>query len=147
MSIFAEIRAAYADWEPAYPADWSPPQREELDRIQSEYGVLYPDDFVLFQLEECHRTPMGDRAWDNFGWASADLEPMHNLRSIVSDARACGVDAALAPFREDNGDFFCCDRNGGVVIWDHHCGVLDSDSRSRWSSFSEWLKATFDEAE
>jgi len=144
MSVFDKIRAAYPEREAAYPADWPRPTRDELDAIVRDFGVTYPDDFVAFQLAECHRTPMGDFACDNFGWAHPALGPMENLRHIVADARSVGVPEHLAPFRHDNGDYECCDATGAVVVWDHNAAAVDPDPKFNWPTFSDWLVASLD---
>jgi hypothetical protein len=144
MTTFAEIRDAYPDWDPAYPTDWEKPRKEELDRIQKEFGINFPQEFIDFQLIECHTTPMGDFAFDYFGWANPDLGPMENLASIVQDAQQVGVPKSLAPFRCDNGDYYCCTEEGKVVIWDHNSGAVEPDPTYQWDSFIDWLKASFD---
>lgn len=146
MSNFEEIRNAYPDWGPAYPSDWEKPTADELDRIQSTFGIRYPQEFVEFQLAECHRTPMGDFAFDNFGWAQANLGPMENLSDIVCDAQEVGVPKDLAPFKQDNGDFFCCSQTGSVVIWDHNSNMIEKDKRYQWASFTDWLSQTLEDS-
>ena len=145
MPTFDSIREEHRDWDPAYSADWPRPTQEELDRIQSEFNVKYPDDFVAFQLSGCHTTPMGEFAWDNFGWAEPTRGPMENLKTIVSDAQFIGVPNTLAPFKQDNGDYFCCTDTGGVVIWDHNSNMIEQDHRFQWESFTDWLAHSFDE--
>ena len=145
MPTYDAIRKAYPDWDPAYPSAWPKPTREELDRIQAVSNIKYPDEFVAFQLTECHVTPMGDFAADNFGWAEPSLGPMENLATIVRDAQEMGVPNVMAPFKQDNGDFFCCTDTGGVVIWDHNSNMIERDKRFQWESFTDWLTQSFDE--
>lgn len=147
MPTFAEIRASHPDWDGAFPSDWTPPTRAELDGIQADFGIHYPADYVEFQLVECLRTPMGDTAWDGFGWANPSLEAYVNLRSMVQDAREMGVGDNLAPFRVDNADYWCFTQDGSVVIWDHNQGGVDDDARSQWPSFTAWWAATLEDEE
>ena len=87
---------------------------------------------------------MGDRAFDGFGWANPSLEPDHNLRTHVGDARGIGVPTKLAPFRSDNGDYLCCTSEGAVVLWDHNRNRIETDPNYRWPSFGAWLECSFD---
>lgn len=139
MVTFAEIRAQYLDWGCAYPSDWPKPQNLELEQIQFEYQIVFPQDFIQFQIVECHTTPMGDFAFDNFGWAEPSLGPMESLRAIVEDAQFAGVPHDLAPFRHDNGDYYCCTGSGDVVLWDHQTQKIEADKRYQWASFSAWV--------
>ncbi len=143
MNSFEQIRNEYPDWGPAYLEEWEKPTLEELNRIQSVYGIKYPQEFINFQLIEGHKTPMGDFAWDNFGWACPSLEPMHNLAQIVKGAQQLGVPKSLAPFRDDNSDIFCFTETGEVVVWDHNSNSLYSSDK--WPSFIDWLASTFDD--
>ena len=145
MNSFEEIRFAYSDWDPAYPEDWTKPTLQEIERIQSKFGIAYPQQFIEFQLTECHSTPMGDFAFDNFGWAEPSLGPMENLGSIVKDAQEVGVPNNLAPFKHDNGDYFCFTETGGVVIWDHNSNMIESNENFQWASFIEWLYKSFED--
>lgn len=127
MAAFEDIRNEYSGWEPAYPSDWPKPTLHEIEKIQSEFNIKYPKQFIDFQLIECHRTPMGDFAFDNFGWAENSLGPMENLRAIVQDARQVGVPSDLLPFKHDNGDYYCFTESGEVVIWDHNSNMIEQD--------------------
>ena len=57
---------------------------------------------------------MGDFAFDNFGWAESNLGPIENLRTIVEDPQQVGVPIDFAPFKHNNGDYFCFTESGGV---------------------------------
>lgn len=144
MPTFAEIRALRPDWDGAYPDDWTRPSKSELDGIAQRFAAQFSAEFIDFQLNECTCTPIGDEAFDGFGWASPDLEPYCNLRVVVEDARVTGVPEDLAPFRCDNGDYYCIDRNGVVVLWDHSSSGVKQDPQYTWPTFCDWLADTFD---
>jgi hypothetical protein len=105
MISFDSIKQRFPDRSAAFPSDWPKPNAEELAKIEGDFGVRYSEQFREFQLRECHSTPIGDVAFDYFGWAHPSLGPMENLRMIVEEAQGSGVPRDLAPFRCDNGDF------------------------------------------
>ncbi len=142
---FETIRSKFPDWDSAYPDDWEKPTKKEIESIEKEFGIQYSEQFVEFQLIESHRTPMGDFAFDDFGWANPKLGPANSLREKVKDASEVGVPKDLAPFKDDNGDYFCITKEGKVVIWDHNSNGIEQDKNYQWESFIEWLDSTFEE--
>ncbi len=142
---FEEIRSKFPDWDPAYPDDWERPSKEEIESIEKDYGIQYSEQFTQFQLVESHRTPMGDFASDDFGWANPNLGPATSLREKVKDASEVGVPKELAPFKDDNGDYFCITKEGKIVIWNHNSNGIEQDKNYQWESFVEWLDSTFEE--
>lgn len=91
-------------------------------------------------------TPLGDFAWDNFGWANPNLESYMNLYEIVKDARSVGVPEYLSPFKSDNGDYYCFDSRNhaySVVVWDHNSKSIESDSNYNWVTFIDWIESSF----
>ena len=40
------------------------------------------------------------------------------------------------PFCEDNGDFYCIDKRGGVVFWSHN----DGDVTEAWEDLATWIE-------
>jgi len=120
----------------------------DLKEIIKEFNCHYPEVFIQFQLEFCRKVPMGDFSWDGFGWANNTLSPYMSLREVVSDARMVGVPKYLAPFRIDNGDFYCFDTRDDmntVVIWDHNSHALETHKDFIWKDFTSWLLDTMDE--
>lgn len=144
MKDFEEIRNRYPDLDPCFPDFWEDPIEDEIKAIESEYGIKYSDQFVQFQLIECKKTPMGDRAFDDFGWANPSMSPFTNLREKVKDAQEIGTPKNLAPFKHDNGDFYCITEEGKIVIWDHNSNSIEPDKRYQWDSFCDWLASTIE---
>lgn len=142
---FTEIAESHSDYDPAYPSDWPRPTPEELDAIERDLQVKFSEEFRHFQLEACHTTPMGDQAWEDFGWAEPSRGPRESLREVVKRAQSVGVPMEYAPFKCDNGDYFCCKPDGSIVIWDHNSMAEERDPDYRWGSFTKWLLATFEE--
>ena len=82
---FDELKNKYPDRDASFPDGKPRPNQENLNLIMEEYGCSYPKSFIDFQLIRCHEVPMGDFAWDGFGWANKDLPPDMNLEKIVRD--------------------------------------------------------------
>jgi len=149
---FEDLKLKYPERGPAFPEDWEKPTREHLSFIMETYGCQYPKSFIDFQLQYCHRVPMGDFAWDDFGWASPTAEPYWSLEEVVKDYQEIGFPGYLAPFRQDNGDFWCFDTRKPdpqgefpVVIWDHNADSIEKDPAYQWKNFIEWLDQTMEE--
>jgi hypothetical protein len=140
------IKEAHPDFDPAYPQNLGKTSMAVITKIQEDFGCRYPEEFLSFQLVDAYHIPMGDHFWDGFGWANLDLDPYMNLYLIVQDARGLGVPEHLAPFREENGDYFCFDSRDPafpVVLWDHNQRDLQTNPVYRWPDFYSWLEASF----
>ena len=88
MASFAEIRDAHPELDPAFPVDWARPTLKEIRRIEGKFALKYPQDFIDFQLKECHTTPMGDFAFDYGGQAPDRRWFRHNTTHRLDHA-AC----------------------------------------------------------
>ena len=144
MVSFEQIRHHFKDRSPAYPQDWPKPTIEEIQHIQKEFNIIYPQQFIDFQITECFTTPIGDFAFDGFGWANSQLEPYLNLRTIVDDAFSIGVPKIYSPFKGDNSDYYCFTENDKIVVWDHNSGSLEQNKEYQWDSFTDWIYKTME---
>lgn len=149
-----ELLKKYPDREAAFPTNLDKPTKEDLIGIQRKYECVFPNSFIQFQLEYYDKTPMGDFAFDGFGWANKDLEPYLNLNEVVKDYHDLNYPTYLSPFRTDNGDFWCFDtrhpdQNGEfpVVIWSHNDNAIEEDPSYQWTNFIDWLDKTMEEEE
>jgi hypothetical protein len=147
-----DLHKKYPGREPAFPANLDKPTERDLADIQKRYSCRYPKSFIEFQLEYCHNTPMGDFAFEGFGWANKNLEPYLNLEEIVKDYKELAYPNYLSPFRVDNGDFWCFDNrhpgeNGEfpVVVWSHNDNDIEADPDYQWRNFIDWLDKTMEE--
>jgi len=144
--LFNKIKEKYPNYDPSFNEDWEKPNINDLNKISNDFNCKYPTEFIDFQLKYCFEIPMGDFAWDGFGWANLQLEPYMNLYKIVKDARTIGVPDYLSPFKNDNSDYYCFDtRYEGfpVVIWDHNSQDIEKDSNFKWKNFIDWLENSF----
>ena len=107
----------------------------EGDNAGSAWVFSIPEDPPAVLMPTSQLVPSELSAGDYFGWANPTLGPMENLSTIVKEAQRIGVPRTLAPFRCDNGDYYCCDQNGRVVIWDHNTGSIEPDATYQWTSF------------
>lgn len=141
---FIHIKEMYPNYEPALKEVIALTSREFLHEISDKMNCRYPDSFIEFQLNYAYAIPMGSFAFEGFGWANKELPPYMNLYEIVKDARAVGVPEKYAPFKVDNGDYYCFSGET-VVIWDHNSNSLEVDRDFIWSNFIEWLEKSFSE--
>tara|TARA_Y100001933_G_C18952353_1_gene544376 strand:+ start:260 stop:1318 length:1059 start_codon:yes stop_codon:yes gene_type:complete len=141
---FLQIKGMYSDYEPALKEAIAPTNSDFLQEVVEQFNCNYPQAFIDFQLSYAYEIPMGDFAFEGFGWANRSLPPYMNLHEIVKDARKIGVPEIYAPFKVDNGDYYCFSGET-VVIWDHNSNGLESDQNYVWSDFLEWLEKSFDD--
>lgn len=149
---FEDLRKKYPEREAVLPSKFEKPSKEDMASIQKKYSCLFPQSFIQFQLEYCDKVPMGDFAFDGFGWANINLEPYLNLEEIVRDYQEDDSPCYLSPFRVDNGDFWCFDtrqpdENGEypVVIWSHNDNDVERNPDYQWRNFIDWLDKTVEE--
>ena len=148
---FEEIKLKYADRSPAFPTHFPEPNETDLNKLIEKYKCKFPQSFVEFQLKYCKEIPLGDFAYDGFGFANSELEPYMNLEHILKDYAELECPEYLTPFRQDNGDFWCFDNRSAesefpVVIFDHQSNVIESDPNFKWKNFIDWIDKTMDDA-
>lgn len=147
---FEEIKEKYSDREPAFPLNCPEPNEKDLNEIIEKYKCKFPKTFIDFQLKFCREIPMGDFAFDGFGFANKKLEPYMNLEEIVKDYFDFGFPEYLTPFRYENGDFWCFDNRSTelelpVVIFDHNLNGIESNPKYKWKNFIEWIYETMED--
>lgn len=140
---FVQIKENYPDYGPALEPKFII-DINVLNDIIEKLNCNYPNEYIKFQTEYCYKVPMGDFAWDAFGWANDELSPYMNLRMLVKDARMIGLPNDFAPFRVDNGDYYCFDDDGRVVLWCHDSQSVYEHDDYIWNDFYEWLNDSFD---
>ncbi|MDB4923897.1 SMI1/KNR4 family protein [Mucilaginibacter sp.] len=146
---FHSIRTTYSGYDPAFPSKMKRPNQKDLNLIIDRYDCKFPPSFIQFQLEECQSTPMGDYAFDGFGWANSTLDPYMNLQEIVKGFRELNYPKWLTPFKTDNGDYWCFDNRSTinnefpVVIFDHNSNNIEKESIYNWENFLDWLAGSF----
>ncbi|MDC6367803.1 MULTISPECIES: SMI1/KNR4 family protein [Flavobacteriaceae] len=144
---FQELKEKYPNRGPAFPSHWPEPNETDLDEMIRKYNCKFPKSFVDFQLKYYREVPIGDFAFDGFGFANKGLEPYANLEGILKDFKELEYPEYLTPFRKDNGDFWCFDSRSDesefpVVIFDHNSNGIESDPNYKWKNFIEWLDKT-----
>lgn len=139
---FKRIRDMYPDYGPALDSNIKTDEKVITD-ISRKHDCNYPLEFIKFQTEYCRVVPMGDFAWDGFGWANDELSPYMNLRTVVEDARMIGLPSEFSPFRVDNGDYYCFDKNNRVILWCHDSQSIYNHDDFIWTDFFDWLEDSF----
>lgn len=147
---FEKLKEKYHDRAPAFPSDYPEPNEKDLNNLIKEFNCKFSKSFIEFQLTYCKKVPMGDFAFDGFGFANKELESFMNLEEIVKDYAELKLPDYLTPFKEDNGDFWCFDNRVSnsefpVVIFSHNSNGIESDPNFRWKNFIDWLDKTMEE--
>ena len=141
---FEDLRAKYSDQKPAFPANCPEPNEKDLNE---KYNCKFPNSFIEFQLKYCKEIPLGDFAFDGFGFANNKLKPYMSLEEVLKDYSELEFPKYLTPFRQDNGDFYCFDNRSSesdfpVVIFDHNSNGIESDPNFKWKNFIDWIDKT-----
>lgn len=108
-----------------------PPTDAEIDAAQAKLGFPFPADYRAFLK----------RAEDvsDAGFEAAAILPGAGHLDLFEIAREAWEEMELPrdllPFVEDNGDYFCLTREGGVAFWSHN-GQVDET----WPSFDAWYE-------
>lgn len=147
---FKDLQEKYSDREPAFPKHLPIPNLSDLKDLIKRYNCKFPKSYIDFQLKYCTEVPMGDFAFEGFGWANKELGPNLDLEEILKDYVALEFPENLTPFRYDNGDFWCfdnrsCEFEFPVVIFDHNSNIIESNPNYKWSNFVEWLDKTMED--
>jgi hypothetical protein len=147
-----DLHKKYPEREAAFPSHLEKPNKDDLAEIQRKYACTFPKSFIQFQLEYCDRVPMGEFAFEGFGWANKNLDPYLNLEELVKDYQELGLPGYLSPFRLDNGDFWCFDTrhpdgNGEfpIIILNHNDSEIERNPDYKWRNFIDWLDKTMEE--
>ena len=147
---FQKLRERYPESDAAFPNHLPKPNENDLNDIVAKYKCKFPPSFIAFQLIYCHTTPIGDFAFDGFGWANKMLDAYLNFEKVVKTFRRLDFPDYLTPFKQDNGDFWCFDNRSSeaeypVIIWDHNSGDIERELGYQWANFLNWLTKTLEE--
>lgn len=147
---FEKLKEKYIDRESAFPENCPAPNKDDLNELIKKYNAIFPKSFVDFQLKYCKNIPMGDFAFEGFGFANNKLESYMSLEHILKDYNKLNFPEYLTPFKQDNGDFWCFDNRSSddeypVVIFDHNSNTIESDLNYKWKNFIDWLDKTMNE--
>lgn len=146
---FEEIKQKYSEREPAFPKNLPEPNEKELNDLIKKYSCKFPKSFIEFQLKYCKEIPIGDFAFEGFGFANKELEPYMNLEEVLKDYSELEFPEYLTPFKQENGDFWCFDNRSSeyefpVVIFDHNSNGIESDPNYKWKNFIDWIDKTME---
>jgi len=111
------------------PQPMSLPSERDVQALESRLGITFPADYRTYLLKA------SDVVFGTLEPATVTEPGRHtHLPEVIFSARECGVPESLLPFCEDNGDFYCLSRSGGVVFWSHN-----GPSNERWPSLAMWI--------
>lgn len=147
---FKDLKEKYPDRESAFPSNFPKPNERDLFGLIETYKCNFPKSFIDFQLIQCNVVPIGDFAFNGFGFANNELEPYMSLKEVLKDYKELELPIYLTPFKQDNGDFWCFDNRGSeqefpVVIFNHNSNDIESNPDYKWNNFIDWLNKTMEE--
>ncbi|SHO59514.1 SMI1/KNR4 family protein [Algoriphagus zhangzhouensis] len=147
---FEDLKEKYPDREPAFPQNCPQPNETYLNELVEKYYCKFPKSFIDFQLKYCLEVPIGDFAFEGFGFANNELDPYMNLEEVLKDYAELEFPQYLTPFKQDNGDFWCFDNRSSypevpIVIFNHNTNEIESGSNNNWENFIDWLDKTMED--
>lgn len=107
-----------------------PPTDAEIDAAEQRLGFTFPGDYRAFLRAG---GDVGDA-----GFEAAVILPGSghlDIDEIAQEAWELDVPRDLLPIVEDNGDYYCLNRDGGIVYWSHN-GSTDE----AWPTFAAWFQ-------
>lgn len=147
---FDDIKIKYPEREPAFPFDCPEPNETDLNSLIEKYNCKFPKSFIDFQLKYCKEIPIGDFAFNGFGFSNNELEPYMSLEEVLKSYKELKYPEHLTPFKYDNGDFWCFDNRSSekefpIVVFDHNSNGIESDPNYNWENFIHWLDKTMED--
>lgn len=114
----------------AVPVPLDLPDEDQLIRIEEELLLPIPRDMRQFLLEVSdvvygHLEPV----------TAADPNSHTHLPEVTAFAWSIGVPRYLMPLCEDDGDYYCVDPEGEVILWKN--GELTEET---WPSVWHWAE-------
>ncbi len=105
------------------------PTIKDVEKAEKELGMEFHPDYKHYLLSASNVTygtieplvPLSDY-------------PTYYIPSIAKKAWEYGVPTELIPICEDNGDYFCIDKNGLIKFWSH-----DGPTDEKWNSLADWI--------
>ena len=107
------------------------PTEGEVVAAENQLGLKFPDDYRRYLLEA------SDVVHGSLEPAIVTPDARHlSLADLAETAwDEMEVPRDLLPFCEDNGDYYCLNKNGEVEYWSHN-GTADE----RWKDLATWIK-------
>lgn len=107
------------------------PTEAEIDAAQDRLRFPFPADYRAFLASA--------EDISDAGFEAAVILPGAGHLDLFEIAREAWEEIELPrdllPFVEDNGDYFCLTREGGVVYWSHN-----GATEEKWATFSDWYE-------
>jgi hypothetical protein len=105
------------------------PSIGEIEHFQTQYNIVLPSEYKKFLLE------CSDVIYSTLQpGLILPLGAYYSLDTIVNNGWNMGVAKDNISFCEDNGDFYCFNKNGELEYWGH-AGY----SHEKWNSFAHWV--------
>ncbi|MEL7546522.1 MAG: SMI1/KNR4 family protein [Pseudomonadota bacterium] len=101
----------------------------DIESIQQKTARRFPSHLIHFLLET------GDLSFGAIEPITVMDPTAHtHFTEVLVNFRAINGPETLIPICEDNGNFYCIQRDGTVVFWDHNGPVDES-----WPDMANWI--------
>jgi len=105
------------------------PSESEVLTLEKKLSIHFPSDFKGYLLK------VSDVVFGTIEPVTiTDPSCYTYFKTVLDDARTCGVDNNLIPICYNNGDFYCMESDGRIVFWSHN-GVVDES----WDNIWDWV--------
>jgi len=123
--VIAELRGL----NESVPRPLRRPGEEEIEAVEKELGVVFHPDYRQYLLEA------SDVVYGALEPATIPADSGHTyLVPLAKEAWATGVPRDFVPIAEDNGDYYCMNKDGRVLFWSHN-GATDEE----WPNLARWI--------
>ncbi len=105
------------------------PKEQDVVRAEKDLGITFPNQYRHFLLYA------SDVVYGTLEPANLDIRDNRlYLINVAKEGWDAGIAKDLLPICQDNGDYYCLNKNGEVVYWSHN-----GFSNEKWSDLATWI--------
>jgi hypothetical protein len=109
------------------------PTENEVDAAEARLGLIFTPDYRSFLLRA------SDVVYGTIEPATVTTNAGYlDLVDMATEAWNLGVPEAWLPFCESDGDYFCLDSEGRVLLWSE-----DGPTDESWPDLAHWIQAVW----
>jgi len=106
------------------------PTESEIESVENKLGFQFHPDYKKYLLEA------SDIVYGVLEPATISAESGHTyLVAMAKEAWKIGVPRDVLPIVEDNGDYYCLDRDGHILFW-----TYNGFTNEIWENLANWIQ-------